>query len=409
MSRLSWVEKYKPKTLEEIVGNDAAKKDFLDWIEKWDERGKAALLHGPPGVGKTVLVEVVASTLNYRLIETNASETRKIDFLENVIRPAAFNRSLFSSRVLIFFDEIDGLSSEESGAISFLLDLIESSRVPIAMAANDPWVPQLSKIRDKVYMIPFHRVRPQSIIKRLREICKAEGIKCRQEILMMIAEHSEGDMRAAIEDLEFLYSSHEDVDVEEAEKILSYRNVERNVFETLSAAAYASTLEKASISLSSSEEKPEDLLEWVFENIPHISPRQWLFSALKYVAEADMLLRQISRNSMWRLLPDFYHKLSSAFFALPQKNKVRFVFPNRMRERFKRIQHLKSIRELELFFMKELHVGKTVFRKELIPLLRLLSRDDDFRSKLLIRLSDAHLRELYSSIILREEIRRRSA
>ncbi|MEM3713227.1 MAG: replication factor C large subunit [Thermoproteota archaeon] len=407
--QLSWVEKYKPKTLDEIVGNDAAKKDFLDWLEKWDERGKAALLHGPPGVGKTVLVEVAASTLNYRLIETNASETRKIEFLENVIKPAAFSRSLFSSKVLIFFDEIDGLSSEESGTINFLLELIESSRVPIVMAANDPWAPHLYKIRDKVYMIPLHRIRPQSIVKRLRDICRAEGIRCKQEILTMVAERSEGDMRAAIEDLELLYSANEDISIEEAEKILSYRNVEKNIFEVLRMAAYTSTLEGVSTSLSSSEEKPEDLLEWVFENIPHLSPKQWLFPALRYVAEADMLIRQISKNSMWRLLPNFYHKLSGAFFIIPQKNRINFTFPNRIKERFKRIQHLKNLRDLEAFFMKELHSGRRAFRGEFIQVLKYLSRDDDFRSRMISKLSDTRLRELFNSIILGEDTRRRRA
>jgi replication factor C large subunit len=407
-SRLSWVEKYKPKTLDEIVGNDAAKKDFIDWLEKWDERGKATLLHGPPGTGKTVLVEVVASALNYRLIETNASETRSMEYLENVIKPAAFNRGLFTRKVLIFFDEVDGISSEDSGAVNFLLELIESSKVPIVMAANDPWSPQLYKIRSKVYMIPLHRIRPQSVIKRLRDICRAEGVKCRQEVLAFVAEHSEGDMRAAIEDLELLYSTHEDVSIEEAERILSYRNVEKNIFETLRIAAYASSLEKASMSLSSSEEKPENMLEWVFENISRISPRQWIFTALRCVAEADLLFKQISKNSIWRLLPDFYHKLSSAFLVIPQKNRVSFSFPNRIKERFKRLQQLKSLRELEFFFMKELHVGRAVFRRDMIPLLRLLSRDDDFRNEVLSRLRDDHLKELYSSIIL-EEARREPA
>jgi len=405
-SKLNWVEKYRPKTLDEIVGNDAAKKDFLDWLQKWDERGKAALLHGPSGVGKTVLVEVAASTLGYRLIETNASDTRKEDYLENVIKPAAFNRSLFSSRLMIFFDEVDGISREDSGALNFILELIESSRVPIVMAANDPWSPNLFRIRDKVYMIPMHRIRAPSIVKRLRDICRNEGVKCRQEVLMLIAERSEGDMRAAIEDLELLYSSHEDVDLEEAEKILSYRNVERNVFETLRMAVFASTLENASTSLSSSEEKPEDMLEWVFENIPHVSPRQSLYSALRYVAEADVILKQISKNSLWRILPCFYHKLAGAFLIIPQKGKASFSFPNRIRERFKRFQHEKNLRDLESFFMKELHTGRSAFRRDFIPLFRVLSKSDDFRRSLLNRLIDQHLKELYGSVILGEARKR---
>ncbi|MEM4230077.1 MAG: replication factor C large subunit [Thermoproteota archaeon] len=405
-SKLSLVEKYKPKSLDEIVGNDAAKKDFIDWLQRWDERGKAAMLHGPPGVGKTVLVEVAASALGYRLIETNASDTRREDYLENVIKPAAFNRSLFSSRLMIFFDEIDGISREDSGALNFILELIESSRVPIVMAANDPWAPSLFRIREKVYMIPMHRIRVQSIVKRLRDICRNEGVKCKQEVLMLIAERSEGDMRAAIEDLELLYSSREDVDLDEADKILSYRNVERNIFETLRMVAFAPTLEKASTALSSSEEKPEDIFEWVFENIPHVSPRQSLYQSLRYVAEADVLFKQISKNSMWRLLPCFYNKLASAFLVISQKNRTSFSFPNRMRERFKRFQHEKNLRELESFFMKDLHVGRAAFRRDLIPLLRFLSKNEDFRKSLLNRMVDQHLKELYSSIILGEARKR---
>ncbi len=405
-SKLSWVEKYKPKTIDEIVGNDAAKKDFLDWLQKWDERGKAALLHGPPGVGKTILVEVAASTLGYRLIETNASDTRREDYLENVIKPAAFNRSLFSSRLMIFFDEVDGISREDSGALNFILELIESSRVPIVMAANDPWSQNLYRIRDRVYMIQMHRVRAQSMVKRLRDICRNEGVKCKQEVLMRIAERSEGDMRAAIEDLELLYSSHEEVDLEEAERILSYRNVEQNIFETLRMVTFASNLEKALTSLSSAEERPEDMLEWVFENIPHVSPRQSLYQSLRYVAEADALFKQISKNSMWRILPCFYHKLASAFLVIPQKSRVSFSFPNRMRERFKRFQHEKNLRELESFFRKELHVGRSAFRRDFIPLLRILSKSEDFRSSLLNRLVDQRLKELYSSLILGEARKR---
>lgn len=399
-SKLSWAEKYKPKTLDEIVGNDAAKRDFLDWLRKWDERGKAAMLHGPSGVGKTVLVEVAASTLGYRLIETNSSDTRRQDYLEKVIKPAAFNKSLFGNRLIIFFDEIDGISEEDSGALSLILELIGSSMVPIVMAANDPWSPNLFRIRDKVYMIPMYRIRVQSMIKRLRDICKNEGIRCKQDILMLIAERSEGDMRAAIEDLELLYSSHEDLDLKKAEEVLSYRNVERNIFDTLRIATFAPNLEEASTSLSSSEEKPEDMLEWIFENITHISPRQSLFHALRYVAEADLLFKQILKNSMWRILPYFYYKLASAFLTIPRKSRVRFSFPSRIRERFKRFQHERNLRELESFFMRELHIGRAAFRRDFIPLLRILSRDNTFRFNMLSRLFDQRLKELYSSIIL---------
>ncbi|MCX8184122.1 MAG: hypothetical protein N3F08_06875, partial [Crenarchaeota archaeon] len=66
----------------------------------------------------------------------------------------------------------------------------------------------------------------------------------------------------------------------------------------------------------------------------------------------------------------------------------------------------KNLRELESFFTKDLHLGRAAFRRDSIPLLRLLSKNEDFRRSLLNRLVDQHLKELYSSIILGEARKR---
>ena len=51
-----WVEKYRPKSVSEIVGNEEAKTTFINWLEKGKKRKKkAVLLYGPAGVGKTAL------------------------------------------------------------------------------------------------------------------------------------------------------------------------------------------------------------------------------------------------------------------------------------------------------------------------------------------------------------------
>ncbi|MCD6409235.1 MAG: AAA family ATPase, partial [Candidatus Verstraetearchaeota archaeon] len=66
-----WVEKYKPKTLYDIVGNREEALRFGRWLEarlKGEKVKRAALLWGPPGTGKTLTVEVAARQYKLELI-----------------------------------------------------------------------------------------------------------------------------------------------------------------------------------------------------------------------------------------------------------------------------------------------------------------------------------------------------
>lgn len=55
---MNWVEKYRPKTMSEIVGNNKIKEELKNWIEEilHNEIPKPVLLVGPPGCGKPHLL-----------------------------------------------------------------------------------------------------------------------------------------------------------------------------------------------------------------------------------------------------------------------------------------------------------------------------------------------------------------
>ena len=85
---LLWVEKYRPKKIEDIVGNEEAKAPFVEWLKSKRKSKKAVLLYGPPGVGKTALVNAAAREFGFTIIEMNASDTRSEKAINAVAKPA---------------------------------------------------------------------------------------------------------------------------------------------------------------------------------------------------------------------------------------------------------------------------------------------------------------------------------
>ena len=102
-----WVEKYRPKKVSELVGNEECMEHFVRWLSTWRPGRRPALLLGPPGVGKTTLVHAAAAELNYQLIELNASDIRTKEKLERKLGPSLTSQTIFREKLLIFLDEID--------------------------------------------------------------------------------------------------------------------------------------------------------------------------------------------------------------------------------------------------------------------------------------------------------------
>ncbi len=119
--RLPLSERLRPTRLDDLIGNPQARAQLRGWAEKWLARGtpaqRAAILSGPPGVGKTSAALALAADMGWSVVEMNASDARNERAIEQVAGRASISHTLLDgprragpSRSLILLDEADSLS-----------------------------------------------------------------------------------------------------------------------------------------------------------------------------------------------------------------------------------------------------------------------------------------------------------
>ena len=138
-----WAEKYQPQSIEEIIGNKSVIQTILKWVDQWprsiSRNRRALLLHGPPGVGKTIAVYIIAKQLGFEINEINASDKRSKKVMQQLLNRAANAGSLFSKRGrILLIDELAGLSGKsDRGASSAFKEFIPKTRVPMIFVTTD--------------------------------------------------------------------------------------------------------------------------------------------------------------------------------------------------------------------------------------------------------------------------------
>ncbi len=375
-----WIHKHAPKTLEEFVGNREAVARILNWLSNWkNESKKALLIYGPPGVGKTTLMGLLAKKFNLFLIETNASDLRAGEVIKDKFESALQQSSLFYKGKLMVFDEVDGIAgAEDKGAVAAIIEIIRKTRFPIVLIANDPYVPALRPLRNLCEMVEFKKVDARSIAKRLKEILMREGIQFDEEAINMIANNANGDLKAAINDLQLIAEGKSKITSEDV-KIAGYRDTERNIFEALRIIFKTEKADVANWAVSNLEKDPDEFILWVRENVPlEYEKADDLLRAYYFISRADVFRGRIVRQQYWRFIV-YIMQLLSVGVATAKDQKYRKFVKYRYPAKLKRLSQSKEEREQLLQLLeklsKKLHCSRKVARTY-IPLLRLMKQKD---------------------------------
>ncbi len=377
---MSFVIKYRPKNLEEYVNQAQAVEKFKDYVFnfKTKYKGKAAFFWGPPGVGKTALVYAFANTYKYEVIEVNASDDRNYKTIKELFHTASQTVSLFGKGKIFVFDEVDGISPVDKGAVNTILQIIKESKFPIVLIANDPWDPKLRELRNNSIMIEFKKLTTTDIYKVLKRICERENLNCEDKALKQLALQAKGDLRSALNDLEAL-ASRGSVTLKDLEA-LGQREREISVFEAL---AYIFKAEKISQAVKAASEvdlDPDLLFLWIDENIPiEYTKKEDIFRAYQALSRADIYKARIMRRQNWSFLSYYTFMMSAGVAAAKDKKYSKFTRYQRP-TLFQKLEQIRQKREIIKKLMKQIkeitNIPKQEISEFILPIIINLYKKD---------------------------------
>lgn len=210
--------KYRPQTLEMLVGQEHIKKTLTSAIEL-GKVSHAYLFTGPRGTGKTSTARILAKSLNCKngptihpcgecesckditnsipidVIEIDAASNRKVEDAQNILEKIQYVPINGKYKIYII-DEVHMLSTHAFNAL--LKTLEEPPENVIFILATTEVHKVLDTIKSRCQRYDFKRITTGDIIKHLRYISEQEKIKISDDALAVIANNSAGGMRDSI-------------------------------------------------------------------------------------------------------------------------------------------------------------------------------------------------------------------
>ena len=200
---LPWIEKYRPKNIDEIISHD----QNIETIKKLLKKGALPhlLFHGSPGTGKTSTImalakEIYGNNIRLMVMKLDASDDRGINSVREDIKGFAEKSNMFMKGVrLIILDEADSMTFDAQFALRRIIEKY-STTIRFCLICNyeNKIIPA---IRSRCANFRFSTIDIKHICTKLDYISKNENIEFKEdkdEVIETIAKLSKGDLRKAI-------------------------------------------------------------------------------------------------------------------------------------------------------------------------------------------------------------------
>ncbi len=402
---IQWVEKYRPKTLDSVRGNDKAITAMRVWAKAWEAnrpKKKALILVGGHGTGKTSAALALANEYNWGVIELNASDARNNESIRKIALVGSVNETFTATgefvsvhsggRKLIIIDEADNLfervysdssgrsekDMSDRGGKAAIIETLRRTQQPVILIVNDLY--ELTRdsgavINNMSEVVKFGKLRQPTVRMVIKQICDQEGVEITPEALDELSRKADGDLRSAINDLQLLAEGNSKITFDQL-SVVGYRNVKSNIFEALRVILHTTQSEQARKAAWDLDESPEDIILWLDENLPLEYRRPLdLMKGFNILSRADVFLGRIKRRQYYGLWA-YAKDLMTAGIALAKTERyhgwIKYQFPSWLLQ----MSRTKQLRQLQKGIAQKIgahcHTSKTVVFQDIMAYFKYL-------------------------------------
>ena len=195
-----WTEKYRPKRLKDVVGQDSIVKSLTSFIEM--KSLPHCLFAGPAGCGKTtaalcVAYELYGDRIKGKFLELNASDERGIDVIREKVKEFARQPSVDIGLFrIVYLDEADALTKDAQHALRRTMENYSHiCRFILACNYSGKIIPP---IQSRTAVFRFSSLKEDEMINYLKKIAKNENLNVRGDAFKAVIKVAEGDLRKAV-------------------------------------------------------------------------------------------------------------------------------------------------------------------------------------------------------------------
>lgn len=202
-----WVEKYRPKKLEDLVLPTSAMKIFREMLGKKEIPN--LLFHGPQGGGKSTLARIITSKVgvlqdkgsNLLTVNGSAKKSRGISFMDDVVDPFLRHPPSSDKYKIVFIDEADKLTKDGFDSLRSMIEVYQETYGRFIFTGN-----YISKIpgpvQSRFMIFPFERIPKEYVFNYCKKVMESEKIEHSDEDINLIVTTLYPDIRGMLQALQ---------------------------------------------------------------------------------------------------------------------------------------------------------------------------------------------------------------
>ena len=413
-----WTVKYAPTSLSQMCGNKGSITKLSNWLSNWDiskANGfknpgrdgsgiyRAAMLYGPPGIGKTTAAHLLAKELGYDILEQNASDVRSKSLLNAGVKNAMDNMSVVGyfkqkknaddvngKKFVIVMDEVDGMSGGDRGGVGQLAQFCRKTSTPMILICNERNQPKMRPFDRVCLDIQFRRPDANSVKARLMTIAVREKFKLDPNVIEKLVQTTRGDIRQIINLLSTVSKTTKKINHENIMEIskaweknialkpfdIVHQLLNGQIYTELGSGTFTLN-DKIALYFDDFDFTPLMVQENYMNTRPSVLPPgkthlQAVADAADAISLGDLVEKKIrSSEQLWSLLP-----LHSVLSSILPSSKVagsfsgRVTFTSWLGQNSKAGKYFRLLQELQYHTRLSTSTNKTGFRLEYMPTLK---------------------------------------